>query len=444
MYLGILVLAYIFSFGDRQIVGLIVQPLKNDLGISDVQIGLLKGLAFSLVYSVAGIFCGIAADRFSRRLIIVAGIAVWSLGSAACGLATTFLGLFLCRLAVGLGEATLSPSAYSLLTDWAPRERLSLIIGIFTTGSNLGGGVAFTLGGALVQHLGTSQGVAVPFFGGLAPWRIAFLATGLPGLVVAAMALLLRETPRGQLTAQRTDVPEVRLWRFCRENGRLLACHLVGFALLGMVAAAVLAWSPSYLHRRFAWEPGRAGLALGIMIGAFGTVGTVVGGIVVDRIFRRGVKDAHLRTHIWTNLVGGACVVGAYLVDSPWACVGLLWAAFPILISYGGSAPAVIQLIAPRHLRARLSALYLLAATGIGLGLGPVSVALLGRYVFHNERLDHPMALLNAICVLSSTALFVGGLRPLRSRLQTLPPAPAPVSVAGGAPVALESSVPSG
>jgi MFS family permease len=421
LYLAILVLAYIFSFADRQIVSLVVQPIKNDLAITDVQVGLVQGVAFSLVYSVAGLLCGAAADKFSRRLIIVVGITIWSVGSAACGLATTFLTLILCRLAVGLGEATLSPSAYSLLADWAPRERLSAIIGIFTTGSNLGGGIALTLGGALVQHLGTGRQIHVPGLGELAPWRIAFLATGLPGLGVAALGLCLREPPRRKVADHETPGNSVGFMEFCRDNARLLSSHLIGFALLGMVAAAILGWGPSYLHRRFDWQPAKVGVVLGVMIGVFGTIGTVGGGVIVDHLYRRDMKDAHLRFHIWTNIVGGACAVGAFLIDSPWICVGLLWCAFPILISFGGSAPAAIQLIAPRNLRARLSALYLLAATGVGIGLGPVSVALLAKWVFHDEqKLGLPLALLAGVCVCISTLLFARALQPLRAHFRPL------------------------
>jgi MFS family permease len=416
LYLAILVCAYIFAFADRQIVSLVVQPIKTDLVISDVQIGLVQGVAFALVYSVAGLLCGAAADRFSRRLIIVLGITIWSLGSAACGLATSFVALIICRLVVGLGEASLSPSAYSLLSDWTPRKRLSAVIGIYTTGSNLGGGIALTLGGALVQYLGTSRQVSVPGLGEVAPWRAAFLATGLPGLGVAALALFLREPPRRQLGASEAAELPIGFVEFCRKNARLLCSHLIGFALLGMVAAATLGWGPAYLHRRFEWQSAKVGLALGVMIGVFGTMGTVFGGVIVDRLYSSGMKDAHLRFHVWTNLVGGACAVSAFLTESPWICVGLLWCAFPILISFGGSAPAAIQLIAPRNLRGRLSALYLLAATGIGIGLGPVSVALLAKWVFHDDQqLGAPLALLTGMCVIVSTALFARGLRPLRS-----------------------------
>jgi hypothetical protein len=157
------------------------------------------------------------------------------------------------------------------------------------------------------------------------------------------------------------------------------------------------------------------------MIGVFGTAGTVIGGLTVDRLFRRGMRDAHLRVHVWTNLVGGACAVGAFLSRSPWLCVVLLWCAFPILISFGGSAPAAIQLVAPRNVRARMSALYLLATTGIGIGLGPVSVALLAKWLFHDEqKLGAPLALLIGVCVCVSTLLFMRALKPLRSNLSPL------------------------
>jgi MFS family permease len=205
---AVLVLAFVFSFIDRIVIALLVEPIKADLGISDFDIGLLQGFAFAIFYALLGIPIGRLSDRISRRGIIATGIAVWSLMTAACGLARSFFGLFLARVGVGVGEATLSPAAYSMISDYFPREKLGRALGVYQSGAMLGAGIAFLVGGAAVQLLSAYDGQVLPVLGPVRMWQLAFFAVGLPGLLIALLMLTVRSQcggagPVGPLRAYR-------------------------------------------------------------------------------------------------------------------------------------------------------------------------------------------------------------------------------------------------
>ena len=193
---AVLVLAFVFSFVDRIVIALLVEPIKADLGISDFGIGLLQGFAFALFYALLGIPIGRLSDRVSRRGIIATGIAIWSLMTAACGLARSFFGLFLARVGVGVGEATLSPAAYSMISDYFPREQLGRALGVYQSGALLGAGIAFLVGGAAVQMLSVYDGQVLPVLGEVRMWQLAFFVVGLPGLLVALLMLTVKEPAR--------------------------------------------------------------------------------------------------------------------------------------------------------------------------------------------------------------------------------------------------------
>jgi MFS family permease len=210
---GVLLLAYTLSFIDRMILSLLVGPIRADLGISDTQMSLLMGFAFAIFYSLLGVPLGWLADRGNRKALIVGGVAAWSLMTAVCGLARGYGGLFLARIGVGVGEATLSPAAYSMLGDYFPRERLGRAMAVYSIGVPLGSGVALVAGAFVVRFVTEGAPVPLPLLGALEPWRLAFLIVGLPGLLVAALiALAIREPARRGPGAAAAGPGEFTAW----------------------------------------------------------------------------------------------------------------------------------------------------------------------------------------------------------------------------------------
>lgn len=383
----ICMLAYIFSFVDRQILALMIEPIKQDLQLSDTQFSLLHGLAFSLFYAFMGIPIALLADRYSRPRIIAIGVAFWSLATAACGLSRNFAQMFLARIGVGVGEAALSPATYSMLSDMFPREKLGRAVGIYSIGSFIGGGMAFLIGGYVIDLLKSVDTVVVPWIGAMRPWQVTFFIVGLPGLLVALLILLtVRDPQRLGLrrdAAGQAQKPTLRdTVRFLGRHRGTFFCHYLGFSFYAMVLFALLGWTPAFYIRKFGMSPVEVGYMLGVVVLVANTTGVFCGGWLMDRLAKRGYSDAPLRAGV-IGAVGMALPAVAFTqVDSLWLSVGLLlpamfFASFPMPTS-----TAAMQILPPNQIRAQVSALFLLISNLIGLGLGTTAVALLTDRLF--------------------------------------------------------------
>ncbi|MFY9571890.1 MAG: MFS transporter, partial [Blastocatellia bacterium] len=193
---GVLTLVYIFSFIDRQILSLLVRPIRRDLGISDFQMSLLMGFSFALFYTFFGLPLGRLADSRSRRTIIAAGFTVWSIMTAACGLARNFAHMLLLRMGVGVGEAALSPAAYSMITDYFPPRRRATAISVYSMGIYIGSGLAFIVGGLVAGAASAQETWDLPLVGATRPWQVVFFIVGLPGVLLALLMYTVREPVR--------------------------------------------------------------------------------------------------------------------------------------------------------------------------------------------------------------------------------------------------------
>lgn len=399
---GVLMVAYTLSFVDRYVIALLIEPIKLDLALTDTQIGLLSGFAFAIFYTTLGIPIGRLADRRSRRHIISIGIFCWSLTTAACGLARSFWGLFAARVGVGVGEAALSPAAFSLIADSFPPERLGRAMSVYSVGVYFGSGLAFIIGGTVIQLVANSPDVTLPLLGALRPWQLTFIVVGLPGLAIAAWIFTIREpgrrveAPPGGVT-EPTPVRDVL--RFIGHGWRAYGAHFFGFALLALVFNAIVIWSPAFLGRAHGVAPSDAGLALGLIIVACGSAGIVAGGWYADLLDRRGRPDATMRVGIIAALGVAPFVVALPFVVS----VGALLALYAPLIffsSFGfGAAAAALQLITPNDMRGQVSAVYLFVINLVGIGLGPFLVGAVTDHVFRD-----PLAVGNSIALVAGTA----------------------------------------
>jgi len=414
--LSVLVLYQTLSFMDRTVLTLLVNPIQASLGLSDVQLGLLQGFAFALIYSIVGLPMGWLADRVSRRWLIFSGVAVWSVATTSCGLARSFGGLFLGRSAVGAGEAALSPAAFSLIADLFPRERLATAIGIFYTGATIGSAIALSFGGLVISALTRAGGLDAPLLGHLAPWQATFVLVGAPGALLAILVLFVRET-RGPETARSSgDLSEVV--RFIRSRPRLVACHFLGFPVLATAVYAINSWSAAYMGRRFHWDPAAIGVSLGVVLGLISAISNVIYGRLADVWFARGRLDAHYRVHVFGAVLSIPFLALAFSSPDPWAFLALLAIGMPCMIGFGGTALASLQLITPPHLRGKVSALYLLVLALMGSGLGPLVTAVVTEDILHDRaKVGAAVRLVLLVAAPLGAGLLALGLRPLRREL---------------------------
>ena len=384
----VLMACYTLSFIDRQILSLLVGPIKADLGVSDTSIGLLQGLAFALFYTLLGLPMGRMADRGSRRNLIAAGILVWSLMTALCAVAKSYTSLFLARLGVGVGESSLSPAALSLLSDYFPRAQLGTALSIYSMGIFFGAGTALIVGGSIVSAVSTMAPVVVPFFGAIAAWRLTFVIVGLPGLLTGLFVYTIREPGRrNALTnstgeTRRLTTSEVIAQVMLRR--RSVTGIALGLSAQAMCTYAQQAWLPSYFIRVHHWTAARTGGTLGVMVLITGCTGMMSGGWLCDYWRRRGLTDAPLRVGVFATIAAGLFFCSALVSASLTATLALLWPGLFFLAMPIGSSYAALQLIFPNQLRGQVSALLMFALNAGGLTLGPLLTGVLNDRVYRN------------------------------------------------------------
>jgi MFS family permease len=411
---GTLSLLYAFSIVDRLIMSISIGPVKHSLGMSDFQLSLTIGLAFTIFYTLCGLPLGALVDRFPRRWVIFFGMLVWSAAASACGLATTGTQLFTARMLVGAGEAALSPAAYSMLSDLFPRSRLAAPISIYTIGGTLGSAVALAAGGPLLQYFTARGGWSLPVLGTLQPWQALFVATGLPGLAVALLIFTFREPTRRASVALRR--PEDSFVSFLKAHWQLFSLLFVGFGAAAMLPYGLSSWIPTLMMRSYGLGPALVGKTYGLIVALCGVAAHGLNGFAVDWLFKRRHADAHLKFFVVSALVATPVVV-AGLLSGRWLWVLLgVTVAHLLLTPFVGYAAAAIQIITPGNMRGRISALFLFVVSAFGLGLGPSVVAGLTDFLFRSEaRLGDALATFVALC--AGAAALVLGLACRRFRL---------------------------
>jgi MFS family permease len=375
---------------------------------------LLHGFAFAIFYSLLGIPIARLADRHDRRLIIGIGVAVWSVMNALCGLARSFWEMFAARIGVGVGEAALSPAAYSIIADSFRPAQLGRAIGVYSAAIYGGAGLALIAGGTVAALVSDASRIELPLVGSVYPWQLVFFVTGLPGLLVAAWVLSLREPARqGKPPAAQPTLAD--LVQQLRRRGRAYASHIFGFTLLGIAFNATLAWAPSHLMRSFEWTAPRAAFWLGTVMLVFGSIGIILGGVLTDRWRRAGWQDSALRVGVVSGVGLAPFALAAPLVGDPMLAVAL-YAPFLFFSAFAfGAAVTALQIMTPPQLRAQVSALFLLSMNLLALGAGPLLTALLTDYVFGSDlRVGDSLAVVGTLAALGGAALLYSGLRPFR------------------------------
>lgn len=408
-----LVLFYIFSYIDRNGMAMILDPLRADLHLSDTQVSLLIGLAFAAAYSFGAIPAGWLVDRFPRRLIIFFSVTFWGLATMACGLAGSFGQLFAGRVAVGLGEAPLHPSSHSIISDSFPPRRLATVISIYAMGSVLGSGVALILGGVIVDFLMKLPPVYAPVVGQLATWQMAFMVMGAPCLLMAGLIFLFKEPPKTSHAGAgpRVAVTWTAFFGFLKSRWQVLTCFVVAFGGMQVVNGAFLTWQPAYLSRAFHLTPVQYGTGLGLITAVCGVAGLLFSGWMVDRLYARGHRDAHMRYYFWALLLSSPFVLVALLAPDVRVYFGLIWIAKLLMLNTLGFSSAMIQLISPSEMRGRMSGIFVTLVLGFSASaLGALVPALISDYILKDQiQLGRAMAVTIGIFMpLALVALWVG------------------------------------
>lgn len=408
---GVLTLANVSGFLDRQVLSLLVPAIERDLHISDTQMSYLIGLSFSVFYTVLGLPIAWWADRGNRRNIMAGGVALWSAMTMLSGTVSTYSRLLVARIGVGVGEAALNAPSVSLIADYFPRERVGIAMSVWSLGTFLGSGLAYFIGGWIVGLVSTGGGTWLPIVGPIRPWQLVFILVGLPGIAVAGLLLTVRD-PRRVRPETALEPSGPSLVPYVLTHLRTFATLGIGFALSAAVNFGIAAWLATFLVRTYGWTPARAGIVQGVLTMTVGVGGTLAGGRAADALVRRGKADAPLRV----GIIGaaGMFVAASLYPLMPTAGLAVAWlvvvnffAAFP-----WGPASAAAAEITPPAIRTQGAALYFFVLSLVSGTLGPTAVAFFTDHVFHDPlALRYSLVLVNAIGMLLTIAILSLGAR---------------------------------
>lgn len=392
---GLLTVAYIFSFIDRYVLGLLIEPIKADLDLTDTQIGLLLGPAFAIFYATMGLPLGWLADRKNRVKIVAVGIAVWSIATAASGLARNFTHLFIARMSIGVGEATLSPCAMSIISDSFLPEKRSRPIAVYTMALSVGAGFASLLGAGVLTWAKSGGSITLPGVGELVPWQATFFIVGLPGLILSVLFFLLREPARsGGPSATGGSLPD--MLKHVLVRWRLYGGFVSVFCFMTIVAYSQ-SWGAALFERTWGWETSYYASINGLLLIICGPTAVLSAGWLCDHWIAQGRRDAALKIALFG--VFATVLAGALFPLMPSAPLAMGVFALNNMGIGLTSAMGVTALlrIAPAPIKAQTVALYYMVISMAGLFLGPTAVALLNDYVFGVEGIRYSMAVIPII-----------------------------------------------
>jgi len=418
--LFILLGIYVNSFLDRSILGLLVGPIRSTMGLTDSQLGFLMGPAFAVFYTLAGLPLGWLADRMSRLTLIALGQMFWTMATIGFGLGSSWMQLAVARCSVGIGEASLTPSAYSLISDLFDSTRMARALSIYGMGIYMGSGLASLIGGLLTQGYQLDQFYTIPFLGAHLGWQLVFFIVALPTIPLTLLLLTLREPSRkGGIVGQQVKMPLNFFYRYARSHRGTLICHNIGFACLALSGYGVSAWTPEFFIRMHGWSPAQVGTSVGLATMVLGPIGILTGGWLGDLLEKKAYADSKMRVSLGAALLWLPFGILFPLMPSgEWA----LALALPTIFfssMHWGLAPAALQEFIPNQLRGQASALYLFVINIVGLGLGPMVLALVTDYIFQDDKQIHYSLLLTSVTAtaLAILALSLGLPRLRRSRV---------------------------
>lgn len=410
----ILIFAYTISYVDRTVLTLMVAPIRASLNISDVQLSLLHGLAFALFYTFMGVPIGRLSDRMDRTKIIAVGVALWSVMTVLCGFANSFAWMFAARVGVGIGEAALSPAAYSMMADYYSGKRLVRALSIYQSAIYVGPAIATAAGGLLLSQLSPQDGV----YGHIEPWQQVFIIVGLPGLLVALLVLTIREPPRRGLGASEPPPTFRAVLSHMRKNLGAYGLLIAGLCCQSVMWNGTTAWLPTHLIRSYGWEPADVAVYYAPIIAVCGISGTLFGGWLAGWMRERGRTDSNVLICLLAALTALPFGFAAPLMPTATSSL-VVFACFLFCgaMPYGGAA-AAFQEVTPNRMRGQVSAIYLFFINLAGIGLGGTIVALVTEHVYGGDQfVNRGISTVAAISAAVSVLLLILALRPYRKAM---------------------------
>ena len=409
--LALLFVAYIFSFIDRQILALLVGPIRADFGITDFQYSLLQGAAFALLYTFAGLPIGRLADRHSRKLIVFAAVSFWSLATVACGLTKNFTQLFAARMAVGAGEAGLAPPAYSLILDSFRPHQVGYAMSIYKLAVKVGGGLALIVGGVLYDYYAGFESLSLPLFGEIKPWQATLITVGAPGLLIGLLMLTVKEPSRKDMAEHESgevqQIPIRDVTRFIWARKRLYLSLFFGSSMMAMAGYGAAAWYPEFFTRAYGFSKTEAGTWFGSIILVGGGLGVFFGAWLANLLAARGHTDSYVRAMVITALAAVIPATAAPLAGSATATLLLLGPATLLSGSYLGVMAVSFVVISPNQLRGQLTAVYIFVTNILGMAVGTSVLAAFTDFLYQDDALLHySIATAVAIFYPSAALLF--------------------------------------
>jgi MFS family permease len=414
---ALLYFGYLLSFADRVIFGLVLNPIKTQLHLTDTQIGLLSGAAFALSYAVFSPIGGYFVDRRPRKMMLSLAVTFWSVATLVTGLANSFLTMGLARIGVGVGESLLHPIAVSLIADTTPAQRRFRAFSVYLSAGAAGSIVALLFGGMLVRRMGQFHGITLPILGSIAPWQGLFIAAAIPGFALALSVLLIMREPH-RAPASRADAEHPTGFGFVRRYPRLAAAIFAGISLAQMGSYTITTWSVSFFERVHGWSGSRAAITLSLTSGVATLAGCLLAGPMIGALRRRGHQDAPLRLCLIGAAAHAGFAMAGLLANSPLLAIALL-----PLASFWGYVPSVAAFSAlgealPGPIRARLAGLHTFTNGVISNSLGPLLVGLFSDRLFARPGgLRYALVLTVFIAGLGGIGVVFSGLRQYRDRL---------------------------
>jgi MFS family permease len=412
---------------------LLVEPVKRDLQLSDMQMSYLLGFSVVLFYAFVGIPAARLVDRYNRKWLMTGSIALWSAATAACGLAGTFWQFFAARFWIGTGESINGPLAYSLLADYFPPEKLPRAIAIYNVGMQAGVALSLLFGAAILQFLAGSPPVELPFVGVLRDWQVVFIVTGAIGIPIMLLMLAVAEPRRRRLAlsgspARQGGAALREVLAYLVAQRRLYAPMFLGLCFTSIHMTGLAAWVAAFYTRTYGWDPARIGFYTGTLNLAL-AVPALLGAIWFNDWFRkRGHADTNMRVMAIGLTVATPLSIAAPLMPSPWLALILFAAGPAIMLIAVPSLNTALQIITPNEMRGQMTALYLFIVLAASAGIGPTWMAFLTDHVFANEALLRYAIATSAAILFPATVLsYWLGLRPYREHILAMRAQGAPV-----------------
>ena len=417
---GVLAVITTFALLDQNILGLLIQQIKVDFQLSDSQAGLLLGPTQALFYALVAVPFSRYIDRWTSRWIWLGGLIVWSLATAATGLAQSFSQLFVARVAVGAGEAFNGPTAYSITADLFPRERLPRAVSALQIGSVAGGGLSLLLGGAIIWLVARVGSPDLPLIGVLRPWQVVLVGVGLPGLLISLLLLTVKEPPRRTRSAELDSAGFTKTIKYLWLHFAVFGPLFIGLTL-GSLDVGSRQWGAAFFQRTYGWSPAQYGMASGVVSLVMMLAGLYLGANWAEWFQKRGDAAGAYRVILYTRMVAMPFAILMPMMPTPELALAFNAVAFLTLGMSGPMLNAVMLAITPNQIRGQVMTLYLFIYTVVGVGLAPWITGLTTDYVFTSPGdLRWSIVLLHVVFLPPALWVTWRGLKPFRAEVERL------------------------